>query len=87
MDSPPRTPLTSENWFASFVYGVSETPVRHTIARGRPVMEDFSHTTVDPEALSSEARALVPGLWERFHQLEWNTPYLGPAPGNGKENA
>jgi hypothetical protein len=49
-------------------------------------MEDFSHTTVDPEALSSEARALVPGLWERFHQLEWNTPYLGPAPGNGKEN-
>lgn len=86
VDSPPRTPLTSENWFASFVYGVSETPVRHTIARGRPVMEDFSHMTLDPEALSSEARALVPGLWERFHQLEWNTPYLGPAPGFGKEN-
>ena len=87
VDSPPRTPLTSENWFASFVYGVSETPVRHTIARGRVVMEDFSHTTVDPEALSYEARTLVPGLWERFHQLGWNTPYLGPAPGNGKENA
>ncbi len=87
VDSPPRTPLTPESWFASLVYGVSETPVRHTIARGRLVLEDFSHTTLDPEALSSEARVLVPGLWKRFHKLEWNTPYLGPARPVGKENA
>jgi putative selenium metabolism protein SsnA len=86
VDSPARTPLTPENWFGSLVYGASEAPVRHTIARGRLVLEDFAHTTLDPEALSSEARALVPGLWERFHQLEWNTSYLGPAPGVGKEN-
>ena len=86
VDSPPRTPLTPESWFASLVYGVSETPVRHTIARGRLVLEDFSHTTLDPEALSSEARVLVPGLWKRFHKLEWNTPYLGPARSVGKEN-
>ena len=86
VDSPPRTPLTPESWFASLVYGVSETPVRHTIARGRLVLEDFSHTTLDLEALSSEARVLVPGLWKRFHKLEWNTPYLGPARSVGKEN-
>ena len=86
VDSPARTPLTPENWFGTFVYGASEAPVRHTIARGRLVLEDFTHTTLDPEALSSEARAVAPGLWKRFHQLEWNTPYLGPAPGVGKEN-
>jgi putative selenium metabolism protein SsnA len=67
IDSVPPTPLGSENLFGHLVYGVSEAPVRHTVARGRVVLEDFRHTTLDPQALAAEARALAPALWKRFH--------------------
>ena len=78
VDAPPPTPLNPENLFGHTVYGASEAPVRHTVARGRVLMEDFNHTTLDPEGLAEEARALAPALWERFNGLDWNTPYLGP---------
>lgn len=81
VDSPPPTPVSEENLFGHLVYGTSEAPVRHTVARGRIVLEDFRHTTLDPEELSARAQALVPSLWRRFHALEWNTPYIGPAAG------
>ena len=78
IDCPPPTPLTTENLFGHLVYGVSEAPVRHTVAWGEPVLEDFRHKTLDVEALSEEARATAPALWDRFSKLDWNTPYLGP---------
>jgi putative selenium metabolism protein SsnA len=77
VDSPPPTPISEQNLFGHLVYGASESPVRHTIARGRVLLEDFRHTTLDPEQLTARARELSPSLWERFHALEWNTPYLG----------
>ncbi|MCK5641373.1 MAG: amidohydrolase family protein, partial [Gammaproteobacteria bacterium] len=78
IDSPPPTPLARENLFAHLVYGASEAPVRHTVARGNVLLEEFSHTTLDPKVLAKTAREIAPALWERFHALEWNTPYLGP---------
>jgi hypothetical protein len=44
--------------------------VRHTIARGQVLLEDFRHTTIDPLAIAEEARAAAPGLWERFYAIE-----------------
>ena len=79
VDSAPPTPISEENLFGHLVYGSSESPVRHTVARGRVLLEDFRHTTLDPEELAARARELAPPLWKRFHALEWNTPYLGPA--------
>ncbi len=80
VDAPPPTHLGSDNLFGQLIYGASEAPVRHTVARGRILLEDFRHTTLDPARLAAEARELAPGVWERFHSLEWNTPYLGPEP-------
>lgn len=77
IDAPTPTPLTAANAFGHLVYGASEAPVRHTVARGRVVLEDFRHTTVDPGELAARARGLSPALWQRFHQLEWGTPHLG----------
>jgi putative selenium metabolism protein SsnA len=77
VDAPTPTPLQRENLFAHLVYGVSEAPVRHTVARGRVLLEDFQHKTIDPGALAARARALAPGLWERFHGLKWGTKFLG----------
>ncbi|MEJ2334742.1 MAG: amidohydrolase family protein [Gemmatimonadales bacterium] len=81
VDSPPPTPISGENLFAHLAYGTSEAPVRHTVARGRVLLQDFRHTSLDPEELTARARELSPPLWERFHALDWNTPYLGIANG------
>jgi cytosine/adenosine deaminase-related metal-dependent hydrolase len=77
VDAPAPTSLQAENLFTHLVYGVSESPVRHTIARGRVLLEDFRHQTLDPGELAGRARKLSPSLWQRFHGLEWGTPYLG----------
>ena len=77
IDAPPPTPICSENLFSHLIYGSSEAPVRHTIAHGRILLEDFCHKTLDPQALAARARALVPGLWQRFHALKDDTSFLG----------
>jgi cytosine/adenosine deaminase-related metal-dependent hydrolase len=69
VDSPPPTPIGPENLFGHLVYGASEAPVRHTIARGRILLEDFRHTTLDPLAIARAARVEAFGLWERFREL------------------
>ncbi|MCP4662393.1 MAG: amidohydrolase family protein [bacterium] len=77
LDAPPPTPIGPENFFGHLVYGASEAPVRHTIARGRVLLEDFRHTTLDPAQLAARGRELAPGLWRRFHALSYGTPFLG----------
>jgi len=69
VDSPPPTPIGPENLFGHLVYGASEAPVRHTIARGRILLEDFRHTTLDPLEIARAARVEAFGLWERFREL------------------
>ena len=69
VDSPPPTPLTPENSFGHLIYGISEAPVRHTIARGEILLEHFRHATLDPQAIAEIARIEAPGLWERFHAV------------------
>lgn len=77
VDSAPPTPLAAENTFGHLIYGISESPVRHTIARGRVVLQDFGHTTMDPPDIAAAARAAAPALWERFAALDWGTTYFG----------
>ncbi len=77
LDAPPPTAIDPGNAFAHLVYGASEAPVRHTIARGKVLLQDFAHTTVDTQALAARAREAAPALWERFHALRWGTSFLG----------
>jgi cytosine/adenosine deaminase-related metal-dependent hydrolase len=77
MDSLAPTPIASNNLAGHLIYGASEAPVRHTIARGRILLEDFVHATLDPRELAARARELSPALWERFHALKWGTSFLG----------
>jgi 5-methylthioadenosine/S-adenosylhomocysteine deaminase len=77
VDAPPPTPISAENLFAHLVYGAAEAPVRHTIARGRVLLEDFRLTGIDLETVAARARERAPELWRRFHALPWGTPYLG----------
>lgn len=70
VDTVQPTPLDGENIFGNLVYGASEAPVRHTVARGKVLMRDFNHTTLDPVELAINAREVAPALWGRFHALE-----------------
>ena len=74
LDSAPSTPVTPENLFAHLVYGSANSPVRHTVARGRVLMEDHRITTLDPVAIADEARTATPALWDRFHALSASRP-------------
>lgn len=69
IDQAPPTPVSPENLFAHLVYGIAGSPVRHTVARGRIVMENHHHTTIDPGVVAAESRAAAPALWKRFHAL------------------
>ncbi len=77
LDSTPPTTLSMDNTFGHLIYGISESPVRHTVARGRVVLQDFEHTTMNPRDIAAAARSVAPDLWERFYALKWGTPYLG----------
>jgi cytosine/adenosine deaminase-related metal-dependent hydrolase len=77
VDSQPPTPVSAMNLMSHLIYGASEAPVRHTIARGRVLLEDFVHRTVNPEELAARARELTPGLWQRFAALKCGTNFLG----------
>jgi cytosine/adenosine deaminase-related metal-dependent hydrolase len=76
VDASPPTPLSEENLFSHLIYGAAETPVRHTVARGQFLLKDFTHTTMDPEAIALQARELAPALWQRFSRLSWGTRFI-----------
>jgi cytosine/adenosine deaminase-related metal-dependent hydrolase len=77
VDALSPTPVGPENLLSHLIFGASESPVRHTVARGRVLLEDFSHRTLDPAELAARARELTPGLWQRFAALKSGTKYLG----------
>jgi putative selenium metabolism protein SsnA len=69
VDAPPPTPISTENLFGHLVYGAAGAPVRHTIARGRVLLRDHHHTTLDPTEIADRARRVSPQLWQRFRNL------------------
>ncbi len=70
IEPPSPTPVTPANGLGHLLYGASESVVRHTIARGRILLKDFRHTTLDVPALADEARSATPALWERFRGFD-----------------
>lgn len=70
IDGPPPTPICQNNAFGHLLYGASESIVRHTVARGRPVLKDFRHTSLDVGEIADQARVATPALWERFKDLK-----------------
>ncbi len=69
VDGPPPTPVCQNNAFGHLLYGASESVVRHTVARGRVLLKDFRHKTLDVGEIADQARAATPALWERFKDL------------------
>jgi putative selenium metabolism protein SsnA len=77
IDAQPPTPIGQANLFGHLVYGATEYPVRHTVAGGEVVLENFTHTTIDTERLTARAREVAPAIWKRIAALPWGTSFLG----------
>ena len=77
VDCLPPTPLHTGNAFGHLVYGLCDSPVRHTVAGGRILMRDFRVLSMDAGAVAESARRAAPELWRRFRELDYGTPYLG----------
>ncbi len=70
VDPPSPTPFESGNALGHFLYGLSEGAVRHTVACGRVLLEDFRFRTLDPGELAHAARAVSADVWRRFSGIE-----------------
>jgi putative selenium metabolism protein SsnA len=79
LDCPPPTPICSVNLLSHLVFGMSEAAVRHTVARGKILREDYVARTLDAARMAARARELSPALWQRFHAQPRGTDFFGRA--------
>ncbi|RMI01672.1 MAG: putative aminohydrolase SsnA [Calditrichaeota bacterium] len=67
VDYFPPTPLTGENFWGHFLFGIVDAPVDTTIINGEIVMEHGQLPQVDEAAVAAEARKVAAKVWERFY--------------------
>jgi cytosine/adenosine deaminase-related metal-dependent hydrolase len=63
-DSP--TPLTSENFFGHFIFGITSNHITDVISNGRLIVRDRKITTVDEAEILKESRQQAERLWSRM---------------------
>lgn len=66
VDYYPPTPLTAENFWGHFLFGICEAPVDTTIIHGKRVMENKTLLTVDEAQIAQEAQIHAKQVWEHF---------------------
>lgn len=66
----PFTPISVENWYGHFLFGVQPSRVSHMWVNGEPIMADGKVLTVSLEHMAAEARKLTPSTWQRFREMK-----------------
>ena len=67
IDYYPPTPLTAENFWGHFLFGICEAPVDTTFINGKLVMENQKLLTVDEATIAQEAQLHAQQVWEHFN--------------------
>jgi len=65
----PFTPISVENWYGHFLFGVQPARVTHTMCNGRFLMAEGKVLTVDLQDVAARAKKLSPATWERFQKI------------------
>ena len=69
VDYHPYTPLTVGNFPWHVIFGFEVSMVTTTIVAGRVLMRDRQLLTLDEAAITAEARAYAPTVWERYEKF------------------
>jgi putative selenium metabolism protein SsnA len=65
-DSP--TPVSRENFFGHFLFGITSNHITDVISNGKLVMKDKKITTVDENEILGESRLQAERLWSKMKQ-------------------
>lgn len=65
-DYAPCTPFRADTFLGHLLFGLAHAPVRHTVCRGRVVVEDGRLPHLDEAALCAKAAEHARKLWARF---------------------
>lgn len=68
VDYFPPTPLTGDNVWGHFLYGLVDTPVDTVLINGQVVMRDKVVLGVDEAEVAAASRLCAEKVWQRFHQ-------------------
>ncbi len=69
VDYFPPTPLTGEDFWGHFLYGIADAPVNTSIINGRIVMRERELPGTDEAEIAAAARSSAERVWKRFQQL------------------
>lgn len=69
VDYHPHTPLTPDNLPWHILFGFNESMITTTIVAGNILMKDRQLTTLDEEAITTNALELAPSVWERYNDF------------------
>lgn len=68
VDYRPPTPMTAENFWGHFLYGVVDAPVDCTIINGNIVMREGKVSEIDEAEVTARALSCARRVWDRFRR-------------------
>ncbi|KAA3654307.1 MAG: putative aminohydrolase SsnA [Calditrichaeota bacterium] len=66
VDYFPPTPLTGENFWGHFLYGIADAEVDTTIINGDIVMQNKIIASIDEARIAHEAQVVAKRVWKKF---------------------
>ncbi len=66
VDYFPPTPMTSENFWGHFLFGIVDAVVDTTIINGQIVMQGRQLPNIDEEKIAAEAKQCTVKVWKKF---------------------
>jgi len=69
VDYFPPTPLSADNFWGHFLFGIADAPVDTTIVSGDVVMRNKVIDGVDEQAAAHASRRVARQVWQRFQEL------------------
>lgn len=66
VDYFPPTPLTAENFWGHFLFGIADAEVDTTIINGKIVMQNKVIAGIDEARIAHKAQVVAKRVWEKF---------------------
>ncbi|MDQ7063674.1 MAG: putative aminohydrolase SsnA [candidate division KSB1 bacterium] len=67
VDCFPPTPMTTDNFWGHYLFGIADSVVDTTIINGRIVMRDKVIEGIDEAEIAAKAKEVAKRVWERFY--------------------